>query len=137
MGCSSELLRFCIRFISGAAILLTVVIILAAPLLMRCFMDVDSIVADGTVMLRWQVITMVFVGLILLMTIIFQSMGKVAESFVLSVCRQGVVFLLALVIGYHTAGYMGIVASQAVADTVTVLMAAVLFRCRLYREFTA
>lgn len=133
----AELLRFCIRFISGAAILLTVVIILAAPLLMRCFMDVDSIVADGTVMLRWQVITMVFVGLILLMTIIFQSMGKVAESFVLSVCRQGVVFLLALVIGYHTAGYMGIVASQAVADTVTVLMAAVLFRCRLYREFTA
>lgn len=45
----------------------------------------ESIIGDVTVMLRWQVITMVFVEIILLMTIIFQSTGKVAGSFILSV----------------------------------------------------
>ena len=87
----SELLRFCIRFISAVAAVLTAAIFLAAPLLMRCFMNNKSIISDGTVM-RWQVITMIFVGIILLMTIIFQSMGKVVGSFVLSISRQGIFF---------------------------------------------
>ena len=86
-------------------------------------------------MLRWQVITMVFVGIILLMTIIFQSMGKAVGSFILSISRQGVVFLIVLLIAYHTVGYMGIIISQAIADFFTVIIAAVLFRTVLYKEF--
>lgn len=130
-----ELFRFCIRFISILALGLTVVILLLAPVLMRCFMDNDGIVADGTLMLRWQVVTMVFVGIVLLMTIVFQSMGKVVGSFILSVSRQGVVFLIVLALAYSTAGYMGIVVSQAIADVLTAGIAVVLFRKQLYSEF--
>lgn len=131
----SELLHFCLRFITAVAAALTAAVFLAAPLLMECFMKNEGIIRDGTVMLRWQVITMVFVGIVLLMTIIFQSTGKVVGSFILSVSRQGVVFLIALVIAYNALGYMGIIVSQAAADVLTALIALILFRKQLYREF--
>ena len=131
----SELFRFCICFISIMAVFLSVVIILFAPNLMRCFMQNDSIISDGTLMLRWQVSTMVFVGIILLMTIVFQSLGKVVGSFILSISRQGIIFLIVLAVAYYTAGYMGIVVSQAIADAITAVIAVILFRKQLYKEF--
>ncbi len=130
-----DLFRFCVCFISVLAVFLTIVIILSAPVLMRCFMNNDRIVADGTLMLRWQVITMVFIGIILLMTIVFQSLGKVMGSFVLSISRQGIVFFVVLAAAYYTAGYMGIVAAQAIADIITAIIAVILFRKQLYKEF--
>lgn len=131
----SELFRFCICFISIMAVFLSVVIILFAPNLMRCFMQNDSIISDGTLMLRWQVATMVFVGIILLMTIVFQSLGKVVGSFILSVSRQGIIFLIVLAVAYYTTGYMGIVVSQAISDVITAVIAVILFRKQLYNEF--
>ena len=122
----SGLFRFCIRFISATAILLTLAVWLAAPVLMRCFINNESIVSEGTRMLRWQVITMVFVGIILLMTIIFQSMGKAAGSFILSISRQGILFFLVLIIAYHTLGYTGILVSQAISDLITAGIAVIL-----------
>ena len=98
-------------------------------------MDNAGIISDGTVMLRWQVITMLFVGIILLFTIIFQSMGKVAGSFILSISRQGLIFLIVLVIAYRTAGYMGIIVSQAIADILTACVAMILFYKQLNKEF--
>ncbi len=128
------LFRFCLGFISCMAIILTAAIFLFAPALMRCFMDNDSIVADGAVMLRWQVISMVFVGIVLLMTIVFQSMGKVTGSFILSISRQGIVFFIVLIAAYSIFGYMGIVASQAIADLVTACIAGILCYKQLFRE---
>lgn len=128
------LLRFCLKFISGSALVLTAGICLAAPALMRVFMDNDGIIRDGAAMLRWQVVTMVFVGFVLLMSILFQSTGKAAAAFVLSISRQGVIFAAALVAARQLAGYNGILAAQAVADAVTAILAAGLFYTQLYRE---
>ena len=130
-----ELFQFCLRFIGLISLGLTILLFLAAPLLMRSFMSNETIVADGTIMLRWQVISTLFVGIILLLTILFQSTGKVAGSFILSISRQGVVFLLVLIIAYHTVGYMGILVSQAIADVFTAVLAGILFYKQLYREF--
>lgn len=131
----SELLHFCLWFIGFTAVFLTAIVFLAAPFLMKCFMKNESIISDGTIMLRWQVITMVLVGFILLMTIICQSMGKVAGSFILSSSRQGTVFLVVLVAAYNILGYMGIILSQAIADILTAMIAAALFKRQLYKEF--
>ena len=131
----SRLFKFCLKFISGSALLLTVLIFAFAPFLMKCFMDTGSIVSDGALMLRWQIISMVFVGIVLLMTIICQSMGKVTFSFILSVSRQGVVFLIVLALAYKIGGYTGIIASQAIADLITALIAGGLFFGKLRKEF--
>ena len=129
------MLRFCLQFISITAAVLTAVIFMSAPFLMKCFGNSESIINDGILMLRLQVITLVFVGIVLLMTIIFQSTGKVAGSFILSVSRQGIIFSVILVIAYNTAGYMGIIISQAAADVLTAILAMILFKSQLSKEF--
>lgn len=131
-----ELLSFSLKFIIVTAIILTVLVFAAAPFLMGLFMKNAQIVADGTVMLRWQVITMVFVGVILLFTIIFQSFGKALGSFILSISRQGVILLAVMFIARMAAGYTGIIVSQAVADLITGGIAAVLFFLQLKKEFS-
>ena len=131
----SQLLNFCLKFISAVALGLSALVFIAAPLLMRSFMDNDAIVQAGTVMLRWQVSSMVFVGMVLLFTIIFQSSGKVLGSFLLSISRQGVVFLVVILIAYNLLGYYGVVMSQAIADLITAIFAAALFMKQLYREY--
>ena len=130
-----ELLRFCMSFISITAIILTAAVFILSGVLMRIFIDNESIVREGTLMLRWQVISMVFVGVVLLITIIFQSAGKVAGSFILSISRQGVVFLAVLLIAVRVGGYTGIIAAQAVSDVLSAILALFLLRIQLYNEF--
>ena len=131
----SELFRFTLVFILSIAVVLTVLIIVLSPFLMGIFMDAENIIKDGTFMLRAQVITMPLVALVLLFTIIFQSAGKVVGSFILSISRQGVIFFIVLVIGNIFAGYIGVVATQAVSDIITSLIAIILFRVQLSGTF--
>lgn len=128
-----RLLRFCMRFISLAAVLLTAFVFGFAPALIRIFMQDPSIVSIGTIMLRWQVITMVCVGFILLITILFQSFGKIAGSMFLALSRQGIVFIAVLLIASRTVGYQGILAAQAVSDLITIGIAGILYRVRILR----
>lgn len=121
-----ELFQFCLRFIGIVSLLLSVVIFLAAPIFLNIFMDNSQIVADGTIMLRLQVITMVVVGFVLLITILCQSIGEVVGSFILSISRQGIVFLVVLMVSYWLFGYYGILISQAVSDIITAVIAFVL-----------
>lgn len=131
----SELLRFCLRFLVGIAVILTVILFAFAPGMIRIFMDQGQIVPDGALMLRCQVITMPFVAIVLLMTIIFQSTGKIICSFVMSISRQGVIFFVVLFLAYTLGGYTGILVSQAIADVVTAVIASALFYKQLYHEF--
>ena len=131
----SELFRFTLVFILSVAVVLTVLIIVLSPFLMGIFMDAENIIKDGAFMLRAQVITVPLVALVLLFTIIFQSAGKVVGSFVLSISRQGVIFFIALVIGNIFAGYIGVMATQAVSDIITSLIAIILFRVQLSGTF--
>lgn len=130
-----ELFRFCLSFISITALILTSAVFILSGVLMQTFIDNESIVREGTLMLRWQVISMVFVGIVLLITIIFQSAGKVMGSFILSISRQGVVFLAVLLIAVRFAGYTGIIAAQAISDIISAILALFLLRTQLYKEF--
>ena len=129
-----ELFRFCVKFISGLALALSAVVFALAPLLMRIFIDNENIIADGAVMLRMQVVSMVFVGIVLLITIVFQATGKAIGSSILSVSRQGVVFMVVLFIAANVFGYTGVLLSQAVADFLSALIAVVLFKKLVYKE---
>ena len=130
-----ELLRFCMAFISVTAVVLTAVVFILSGVLMRVFIDNETIIREGSLMLRWQVISMVFVGVVLLITIIFQSAGKVVGSFILSVSRQGVVFLIVLMVAVKVGGYTGIIAAQAISDVLSAGLAVFLLRSQLSEEF--
>ena len=122
-----ELLRFCMRVILVTAAVLTAALFAAAPVLIRFFVEDAGLISAGTLMLRLQVISFVFVGVVLLLTIVFQSMGRAKEMLFLSVSRQGIVFLAVLLIASALFGYYGVIAAQAAADAVSAVLAVLLW----------
>ena len=122
-----KLLRFCTFFIAGLGLAISIVVFLAASPLIRVFLDTASIVPDGTLMLRWQISGLVFASIVLLYTCVFQATGKALPALVMSLSRQGLVFLgifFALTLIF---GYQGFLASQAAADLVSAVLALVLY----------
>lgn len=128
-----KLTRFNLRVSSGTAIVMSAVVFAAAEPLIRFFMEDAAIVQSGSLMLRLQVVTMTFAGVTLLLTLIFQSAGKIEISFVLSLSRQGFLFLLVLVAASRMFGYYGVLASQAAADVISIVLAGALFYRSIYR----
>ena len=122
-----KLTRFNIKVSAGTAIIMSGIVFAAAAPLIRFFMDDPEIVQSGSIMLRMQVITMTFAGIVLLMTLIFQSAGKIGISFVLSISRQGFIFLAVLFIASRLSGYYGVLASQAIADVISFILCVILF----------
>ena len=132
-----ELLRFCTLFLCGLALTMTAILFLAAPLLMGIFLQDASIISDGAVMLRWQVAGTAFAAIVLLYTCLFQATGKALSALTLSLSRQGVLFLLVLLVGVLVAGYNGFLAAQAVADLLSAVLALVLYRMTLAKPINS
>ena len=103
-----KLIRFCLTFLVSIAVVLSLILCLNSGALMRLFVQDAGMIATGAQMLRWQVYTAAFGGVVLLLTVLFQATGKIIPSFLLSISRQGVVFLLALVVCVHLFQYQGV-----------------------------
>ncbi len=120
-------LRFAYLFEVAIAGILTAVICLLAPVLIRSFMKEEQIVAMGTQMLRYQQIGMVFIAVVLVSTSTFQAAGKAFGAFALSVSRQGVLFAVVIYCANRLCGYTGVLASQAISDFLTAVLAVALY----------
>lgn len=124
-----KLVRFCLGFLCALSLVLTAVLCLFASPLMGAFVKDSLMIATGAEMLRWQAVSTVFAGIVLLLTVLFQATGKVGPSFVLSISRQGVVFVAALLVCVKLFAYNGVLMGQAVADVVSALIALGLLFC--------
>ena len=123
-----RLLRFCTLFLCALALVESLAVFLLATPLMRAFIDDAAIVADGAVMLRWQISGMVFCAVVLLYTCLFQAGGKALQALAMSLSRQGLLFVAVFLIGTGLAGYAGFLAAQPVADALSAALALVLYR---------
>ena len=94
----------------------------------RFFMKDETIVRLGTQMLRFNVSSMAFMAVVLIVTISHQSFGKPLGSTVLSICRQGIIFLVVIALLTTFFGYMGILLAQPVSDVLTCGLALLLFK---------
>ena len=99
------------------------------PAFFGAFVKDSAMIVSGAEMLRWQAASTVFAGIVLLLTVLFQATGKIGPSFVLSISRQGVVFVAALLVCVKLFAYNGVLMGQAVADVVSALIALVLLAC--------
>ena len=58
-----------------------------------------------------------------LLTVLFQATGKIVPAFLLSISRQGVVFIVVLVVCVRLFTYNGVIMAQAVADVLSAVLA--------------
>ena len=77
-------------------------------------------------MLRALMLSGPFLGLIFVCNFSLQGMGRGLSSLLLSICRQGFVFLPILVIANATIGLNGIILAQPIADLISVVLALIL-----------
>lgn len=123
-----RLLRFCLLFLCVLSLSMTALVILAAVPLLRLITPDDGLVALGAPMLRWQVAGSVFAGIAMLVTCLCQASGKALPALILSLSRQGVVFLVVLLVAAALFGYRGILASQCSADLLSALLALLILK---------
>lgn len=97
-------------------------LILFARPVTALFMNQPDIINAGSYMLIATIITTPIVGIILVYTTVFQSVGNAWAAFIMAIVRQGVVYFIALEIMKDVFGYHGIVWAQAVSDVITCII---------------
>ena len=123
-----RLLRFCLLFLCVLSLSMTVLVILATGPLLQLITPDAGLVAIGVPMLRWQAAGSVFAGIVMLVTCLCQASGKALPALILSLSRQGIVFLAVLPAAAALWGYTGILASQCYADLFSALLALLILK---------
>ena len=118
-----EILKFSYLFEMGLGLVFTVIMSAFAPMIISIFMNDPEIVNNGAMMLRFQQLGMTFMAVTLVSTCVCQSVGNALGAFTLSLSRQGVLYVIALLILSRIFGYTGVLVSQACADVVTAVIA--------------
>ena len=129
-----ETFKFAYMLVCGTGLVAGIILSIAAPHVLRLFMDNPQIIGDGTVMLRIILIGMPFIGAGLVTITLFQSTGKASGALALSAGRQGYIFAAVIVILSSIVGYYGVLAAQPTADILTAVLAIVLLRKLLLPE---
>lgn len=92
--------------------LLLVLIGYTASKLVTFFIHDIKIVTAGAGMIRLQVSSKAFVGIVLVTACIFQPIGKTLVAFILSACRQGTVPAVIPVITSWMRGYQNVICAS-------------------------
>ncbi len=118
-----DILKFCYTFQIAVALLMSAVIFALAPQMIGIFMSDPGIVETGAHMLRILICGMVFEGIVFMAATHAQSFGKALPALILTISRQGVVFIIILFIFSTLFGYNGIISAQMASDIVTAVIA--------------
>ena len=88
----------------------------------------DPLVTEyGVKILRALIITGPFIGIMFAFNFAFQGMGKPVPSLVLSLGRQGLIFLPVVIIMNRIFAFDGIIYAQPAADLICVVLSAIMF----------
>ena len=114
------------NFVMG--LVLSVLYLIFAKSIVSVFIADQDVIKYGTHMLRVLMLSGPFIGIMFVFSFGFQAMGKAVPSLVLSISRQGFVFLPVLLIANALVGLQGITFAQPIADIVSLLIALVMFK---------
>ncbi len=129
-----KVLKFFFSFQLAMSTAVALVLMAAAPYLVRGFMDDPAIVSAGTEYLRWHLISMPCMAIVFVSSCIMQATGNGKGALTISLSRQGIVFLGAIVILNMLFGYQGVIAAQAAADIISAGIALWLVRKSVWKH---
>jgi len=101
------------------AVISAVGIVLAEEVVALFRAEDAEMVAIGAATLRWQCATFPLVALPTCTNMLFQNIRMTVPATLLSICRNGLYFLPAVVLLPMTLGLKGVEMAQAVADALT------------------
>lgn len=89
---------------------------------MQIFRDDSEVIKLGTQILRYQLISMPFLGWVIVSNMFLQNIRKVVPACIVAMARQGIVFLPLLFIMMHLFKLTGIELTQPISDIVTFII---------------
>ncbi len=119
-----EAWRFTWLFSTGMMAVMAIIGFTFSEPIIRIFRDDPDVIAVGIPALRMQCAALLFMPLCLSGNMLFQSIGKSGRAIFLSSIRSGLLFIPVLLITSRLFGIPGIQMSQAIADTLSGLIAA-------------
>lgn len=102
--------------------------------IVKIFLTEASALTDGVSFTRIMLSTAWLFGLYYVLLNALQAMGAAKPSFVVSVCRQGVIYIPAVFLMGAVMGQSGLVWAQPVADVLSLVLVAVLLAFQMRRE---
>ena len=111
--------------VSGACVMsvFALLAVIFAPEIIRAFRDDPEVIAVGQVALRWQAAFLPLHALIVGTNMLMQSTRHIKQATFLSMNRQGIYFIPAIIILPYFFGLFGVEISQAVADLLSTFTA--------------
>lgn len=116
------LVQFAIAFVGGALLMA------AAPWMIRLFMDDGAVVEAGALILRRMLFSLPFVGVFLVCSTLFMSAGKSLATLLMSLSRQGIVFVIVLFVLTRLFGHQGVITAQPAADALSAILGVILVK---------
>ena len=107
--------------------LMTIVCFIFAKPIIQFFLNDSNIMDIGILMVHALMLSAPVLGILFIYASALQAMGKAVASLVLSLSRQGLVFIPLLFILDPMFGLQGIIYAQPVADIISIVMGAVMF----------
>ena len=114
---------FCIKVSAAVLVAAAAAVFAFAPQIVAIFRDDPEVIRIGTTALRFQCLTFPTHSWIVMSTMMEQVMGRTASATFLSVARQGMFFIPAVLILSALLGVLGIQMTQTVADLLTLACA--------------
>ena len=102
--------------------------------IVKVFLTEAAALADGLTFTHIFISTAWLFGLYYVLLNALQAMGAATPSFIVSVCRQGIIYIPAVFVMGAVMGANGLVWAQPVADVLSLLLVAVLLGVRLKRH---
>lgn len=103
------------------AFLLPVTLLLAlfAPTIMEWFSHVGAVVSLSAVAQRWQCLSIPFMGVCILSSMLFQNVGLYGRATFIALCRSGLFLIPLVLVLPRYLGFTGIMLAQPLADLLT------------------
>ena len=132
----SETIRFAFTLEGILGGVLSVLVILFAPALVSIFLKDAALIADAVLQLRLAQAGMIFIGITLVSTCIFQAGGQGLFALILSLSRQGILYAAVIFLFSKIFGYMGVISSSVAADFLCAVLAVILLQIWLKKEYS-
>ena len=113
--------------------ILTLLMMAARKTLVQVFINDAQVIAYGIQMVIALQLSAPFLGILFLCINTIQGMGKAIPSLVLTVCRQGLIFIPLIFILNHMFGLEGVIYAQPAADYLSIVVA-ILICTHLFRN---
>lgn len=121
-----QIIKYVMTVALTMGVIIGVIYLFAAGNIVSIFIHDEAVISYGTTMLRAQTVSGCFLGVLFVSMSTLQSMGKAGTSLILSVSRQGLLFIPSILITNYLFGLDGLIWAQPVADVISIVLSIVL-----------